>query len=157
MISKANKKEINRFLKFAVVGASGAVVDFGVLNLLTMIFKVGFIPASVVSFILAVLNNFLWNRLWTYPDSRSKSIKTQLTQFSIINVIGLLIRTPLLAFLEKQLIPLFTRLNLSTVFSPEMIGHNISLAIAIGVVMLWNFFANRFWTYNDVPKESANG
>ena len=91
-----NRKERTRFLRFAIVGASGAVVDFGVLNLLTLVFKLAFVPSSVISFISAVINNFLWNRYWTYPDSRSKRVARQLVQFSIINVIGLVIRTPLL-------------------------------------------------------------
>jgi putative flippase GtrA len=34
--------------------------------------------------------------------------------------------------------------------SPRFFGHNLTLAVAILVVMMWNFFANRYWTYNDV-------
>jgi putative flippase GtrA len=30
---------------------------------------------------------------------------------------------------------------------------NVTLAIAVGIVMLWNFFINRYWTYNDVSNE----
>ncbi len=145
-----NTKERTRFIRFAIVGISGAVVDFGVLNLLTLVFKIGFVPASVISFIAAVLNNFLWNRFWTYPDSRSKSITKQLVQFALINIIGLIIRTPLLAFLEKQLIPLFNKLLPDFLLYPMVLGHNIALAIAILVVMLWNYIANRYWTFNDV-------
>lgn len=145
-----NSKERTRFIRFAIVGISGAVVDFGVLNLLTLVLKMGFIPASVISFIAAVLNNFLWNRFWTYPDSRSKSVVKQLTQFALINIIGLIIRTPLLAILEKQLIPLFTRWFPDIFLTPTVIGHNLALAIAILVVMLWNYVANRYWTFNDV-------
>jgi putative flippase GtrA len=145
-----NRKERTRFFRFAIVGTSGAVVDFGVLNLLTLVFKLAFVPSSVISFISAVINNFLWNRYWTYPDSRSKHVARQLVQFSIINVIGLVIRTPLLALLEKGLIPLFSRVLPENFFTPEFVGHNISLAIAILVVMIWNYIANRYWTYNDV-------
>jgi len=145
-----NRKERTRFLRFAIVGASGAVVDFGVLNLLTLVFKLAFVPSSVISFISAVINNFLWNRYWTYPDSRSKHVARQLVQFSIINVIGLVIRTPLLALLEKGLIPLFSKVLPENFLTPEFVGHNISLAIAILVVMIWNYIANRYWTYNDV-------
>ncbi len=145
-----NTKERTRFLRFAAVGASGAVVDFGVLNLLTLIFHVNFVAASVVSFIMAVINNFIWNRLWTYPDSRSKAVSHQLIQFSLINVVGLIIRTPLLAFLEKILIKFFTFTVPVSFVKPTFAGHNIALAIAILVVMLWNYIANRYWTYNDV-------
>lgn len=150
----SNKKERVRFLRFAVVGAIGAVVDFGILNLLLAL-NVSYLISATISFIAAVLNNFTWNRFWTYPDSRSKPISQQLVQFSVINVIGIGIRIPLLAVLEKILI---NAANNSFpegiwVFSPEKIGQNLGLAVAILVVMLWNFSANRLWTYNDVDKK----
>lgn len=150
----SNKKERIRFLRFAIVGAIGAVVDFGILNLLLAL-NVSYLISATISFIAAVLNNFTWNRFWTYPDSRSKPISQQLVQFSVINVIGIGIRIPLLAVLEKILI---NAANNSFpegiwVFSPEKIGQNLGLAVAILVVMLWNFSANRLWTYNDVDKK----
>jgi putative flippase GtrA len=38
----------------------------------------------------------------------------------------------------------------SVMFTPEFLAKNITLAIAVIVVMFWNFFVNRYWTYNDV-------
>jgi putative flippase GtrA len=38
----------------------------------------------------------------------------------------------------------------SFIFTPRFMAHNIALAAAVLVVMMWNFFANRYWTYNDV-------
>lgn len=147
----ANPKERTRFLRFAVVGAIGAVVDFGVFNLLA---AVGVLPvwSSVVSFITAVVSNFIWNRFWTYPDSRSKSVSHQMGQFVLVSLIGLGIRTPLFAFLEKVWVDFFTH-TLQIRFwllTPRLMGHNLALACAIVVVMIWNFFVNRYWTYNDV-------
>jgi len=68
----------------------------------------------------------------------------------IINAIGLLIRIPLLAFLEKFLINLAGVYLPDHFLSPEFVGHNTGLAIAITIVMFWNFLANRYWTYSDV-------
>ena len=151
-VSFNNQKERKRFVKFAIVGAIGAVIDFGVFNFLSGIFEVKPIWASVVSFSTAVVSNFLWNRYWTYPDSRSKSIHSQLFQFAMINIIGLLIRTPIFAALETPLPIVFASLGLPTkpLFDPEFLGHNAALAIAVVVVMFWNFFVNRYLTYNDV-------
>jgi putative flippase GtrA len=147
----SNPKERERFLKFAVVGIFGAVVDFGIFNLLVSFTPVPAVIASMISFSCAVVSNFLWNRYWTYPDSRSKKITHQVVQFAIINVIGLIIRTPLFAFLEKQLTILAQRVMPAKFFlTPTFLGHNTALAIAVLVVMIWNFLANRFWTYNDV-------
>ena len=146
----SNKKELTRFLRFSVVGVIGAIVDFGVLNLFLLL-NFSYVISGTISFIAAVLNNFIWNRYWTYPDSRSKSLARQMIQFVIINVIGLGIRIPLLAWLEDILINFFsTKIPAGLMLSAEFIGHNFGLAIAILIVMLWNFLANRYWTYNDV-------
>ena len=147
-----NPQERSRFLRFAVVGIVGAVVDFGTFNLLSGVFGVQAVLASVISFIAAIINNFVWNRYWTYPDSRSKPVVKQLAIFSLISLAGLLIRTPLFAFLEVRLTNLFLSLNLPAMgfMSAEFLGHNLALAIAVIVVMFWNFFVNRYWTYNDV-------
>ena len=148
-----NPKERSRFIRFAIVGAIGAVIDFSVFNFLTNLvgfFKENVVLASVISFILAVVSNFTWNRLWTYPDSRSKAIGRQLTQFVAVSVIGLLIRTPLFSFLEKALTQFFTGRWTFKPLTPVIIAHNLALAIVILIVMVWNFIANRYWTYNDV-------
>ena len=148
-----NVKERTRFLKFAFVGIIGAVIDFGVFNILTAttpFFKQNAIYAQGISFSLAVISNFIWNRFWTYPDSRSKPLNRQLGQFLLVSVIGLGIRTPVFALLEKILVQWFTKWWPKNFLTPVFVGHNISLAIVIGVVMLWNFFINRYWTYNDV-------
>jgi putative flippase GtrA len=145
-----NKKERNRFIKFGIVGILGSIVDFGVFNLLTIVFIVPSIAASVVSFLLAVINNFILNRIWTYPDSRNTPVFKQLTQFAIVSLAGLAIRIPLFAWMEKLLIPLAGKI-IPNVLTPTIVGHNVALAFVIGVVMLWNFFANRLWTFKNVP------
>ncbi len=146
-----NPRERTRFLRFAMVGVIGAVVDFGTFNFLTITTPIPAVWASVISFTAAVVSNFLWNRFWTYPNSRSKAISRQVGQFILVSVIGLGIRTPLFAFLEKVLLRFFAGVLPKNFFLPStFVGHNTALAIAILVVMLWNFFANRYWTYNDV-------
>jgi putative flippase GtrA len=144
-------KETGRFLRFAVVGCIGAVIDFGIFNLLTVPKILPSIWAQVISFTTAVISNFYWNRRWTYQDSRSKPMTRQFIQFFVVNVAGLAIRTPLFAYLEKFLINLSGRIfPAGTPFTSVFIGHNLSLASVIIIVMIWNFFINRYWTYNDV-------
>jgi putative flippase GtrA len=150
-----NPAERTRFFKFALVGTLGAVVDFGVFNILSSILRVSPVPASVISFCAAVSSNFLWNRYWTYPDSRSKPVGKQIVQFTLVNVAGLAIRTPLFAILEPILGQEFRLLHAEKFgLAPEFLGHNLALAIAVGTVMLWNFFANRYWTYNDINNDT---
>jgi putative flippase GtrA len=146
-----NQRERTRFLRFATVGVIGAFVDFGIMNLLTGIFKIPLVIAGTISFLAAVISNFTWNRYWTYPDSRSKPILGQLISFTIVNAIGIAIRIPLLAVLEPIMESLFVRLPVELpFFSAKFYADNLTLAVAVIVVMFWNFFANRYWTYNDV-------
>ncbi len=146
-----NPRERSRFLRFAVVGIVGAIVDFGVMNLLTKVFAMPLVFAGTISFISAVMSNFIWNRYWTYPDSRSKAVVRQLFEFTIVNAIGLAIRVPLLAILEPLTYQMFLHFPIQIpIFSPNFLSDNLTLAIAVIVVMFWNFFVNRYWTYSDV-------
>lgn len=141
-------KEQTRFFKFAAVGAIGAVIDFGVMNFLVT-FGYAFEIAGTVSFIAAVVSNFIWNRYWTYPESRTKHIVGQLVQFFVVNTAGLAIRFPILRYIEPMVDSFFTGIPALSQYH-QAISHNLTLAFAVGVVMMWNFFVNRFWTYNDV-------
>lgn len=154
------RKESARFLKFSAVGVIGAVVDFGTFNLLTRALRFDSILASMISFTAAVTSNFLWNRFWTYPDSRSKPIGRQAAEFALVNLIGLAIRTPIFAVarapatrLAGQAVKLPLPAPLQPLLSaiPERtLGLNLALALSVLVVLIWNFGVNRVWTYSDV-------
>jgi putative flippase GtrA len=153
----SNPTETERFVKFAIVGAFGAVVDFTVLNLMMRAFQaaglgVGWdVPlaprqiqlaaANTISFSAAVLSNFTWNRLWTFPESRERPIGRQLVQFAIVNVIGWGINTILLLVLDQLVFQNFMS---------DRMSYNTAKAIAIGVVLFWNYGVNRIWTYRGI-------
>jgi putative flippase GtrA len=151
MILTDNKERI-RFLKFAAVGAFGAVIDFGVMNLLTNLAHMRLVFAGTVSFICAVISNFFWNRYWTYPESRSRHLLHQLGMFFLVNLAGIAIRVPILHFGEPPLLHLFEQALRVGAQTAEFLAKNMTLAIAVGIVMLWNFFVNRYWTYNDIEE-----
>jgi hypothetical protein len=79
----------------------------------------------------------------------------QATQFAIVSLVGLIIRTPLFAWLEAPATHAAERLaatdSLPLSLSADAVGRNLALAVAVGVVLVWNFLANRFWTYSDAP------
>jgi len=135
----ANRREVGRFLKFSVVGTIGAMVDFGGLNLLVLFFGLPKVWANSCSFSAAVCSNFLWNRFWTYPETRGDRILPQLTQFALVNVVGLAINQTIFLSLDHWVF---------TGWGP--LGYNLAKAIATGVVLFWNFGANRLWTYRHV-------
>ena len=146
----SDAKERNRFLKFALVGAIGAVIDFGVMNLLSHFTSMSLVYAGTISFICAVISNFIWNRFWTYPESRSRSFFNQLGMFFLVNVAGVAIRIPTLHYLEPPMLRVFEGFLHTSYESAEFYAKNLTLAVAVGIVMLWNFFVNRYWTYNDI-------
>jgi len=146
-----NSRERIRFFKFSIVGVIGAIVDFGVMNLLVFLFGASLVIAGTISFMAAVFNSFIWNRYWTYPDSRSKPIIRQLLEFTVVSVIGMAIRIPILALLEPVLNNYFSILPYEIPYSSlKTISYNVTLAIAVLIVLFWNFFINRYWTYGDV-------
>lgn len=149
MILSASKERA-RFLKFATVGALGALIDFGVMNLLTHWFSLRLVYAGSLSFICAVVSNFTLNRYWTYPDSRSRHFLHQLGMFFIVNAAGIAFRIPVLHYVEPPMATAFERIAHISHASAELLAKNATLAFAIGLVMIWNFFINRYWTYNDI-------
>ena len=155
----SNPKELERFLKFAVVGIIGAVIDLGTTNILlaTMLRPTSAADvsperiAASIGFTLAVSSNFIWNRYWTYPDSRSRPLLKQIVQFFLVNVVGLVIRYVILGLLVVPfgavISGVLTSASNETV---AKIATNGAVLVALVVVMLWNFFVNRRWTYSDV-------
>jgi putative flippase GtrA len=147
--AKRNRKEAKRFIKFMFVGALGAVVDFGALNILTHVLDLPVTLAGVISFLLAVTHNFTWNRYWTYPESRRFPPLPQYVQFLVINATALLIRVPILALVPGPVAGLLESIGL-TPSAAEVLSNNIALALAVGIAMFWNFFVNRFITYRHI-------
>lgn len=149
-MSSSVPNEKVRFFKFAIVGFSGTVVDFGIFNLLSSILSLPTIPSSVISFLVAVLNNFYWNRHWTYPESRHLPLSGQLGKFGLVSVAGLITRTFIFSSIETPLILMSADLLPNYSAFSEIIGHNLTLATVIIIVLFWNYFANKVWTYKGI-------
>jgi putative flippase GtrA len=135
--------EVRRFIKFATVGFFGAVVDFSILNILVFLFGVPKEYANLVSVTCAIISNFIWNRLWTFPESQGDAFHTQFGQFALVNLVGLAINQTVFLLSDHY------------VFEPMLLPHktiplNLAKACAIGVVLFWNFGANRVWTYGHI-------
>jgi putative flippase GtrA len=150
----------------------GAVIDLGLVYLLqaTVLppnpnpnngIDLNVSLATAIGFFTAVISNFIWTRLWVYPDSRSRSARRQLAMFTLISVTGGVCRTVWVtlthSFIGQVALPIalpFIQIvrpgYLPGPVAAEKLGTIVSQMIAMVVVMLWNFFANRYWTYNDV-------
>jgi putative flippase GtrA len=140
-------KNFIRFAKFCAVGMSGTVVDFGILTALKELAHMPTLPANIISFSTAMVNNFIWNYLWTFRDIRGKKISLVFIQFAVISIIGLGLNSAIVVLLEHPLNFLFTRPNT---------GYLAAKFLATIAVLLWNFFANRFWTFRQKPVDANN-
>jgi dolichol-phosphate mannosyltransferase len=124
---------LSRFVRFAVVGCSGVVVDMGLLFLLSdpSMLGWGLTRSKLIAAQTAIVNNFVWNDLWTFGDisARQRGGKDRLRRFAkfqLICLLGLLLNT--------------TLLNIQ--FNIFGINRYVANAIAILVVTAWNFWLN---------------
>lgn len=122
-----------QLFKFGVVGASGYVVNLTAFALLTGALDLHHIPAATVAFCVAVSNNFLWNRLWTFRGAAGRA-GFQAIRFFTVSVIALCINLALLELLVS------------------VVGVRAlpAQAVAVAVAMPVNFIGNKLWTF-DTP------
>lgn len=149
--ARSNRKEVKRFAKFATVGAAGAITHFTIVNLLVQLLTVSERAANPIGFGAAVLQNFLLNRRWTFPESRQRNAGRQLVQFALVSIIGLSLNQLVFVVVDYFLEPLVAHF----IEQPRLahaISYNLALAVAIGVVLFWNFTANRLWTYRGLSR-----
>jgi len=118
-----------QLLKFCVVGASGYVVNLAVFALLVNGFDVHYLAAAVFSFCVAVANNYLWNRLWTFRGQRG-SIAYQGLRFFIVSWCALAANLVVLRVLVE--------VGLEEVTAQ---------AVAIVLVTPINFIGNKLWSF----------
>jgi dolichol-phosphate mannosyltransferase len=127
-------------LKYALVGVSGTFIDIGLFALLLARTVLSPTIAATLSFILAVINNYTWNRLWTYAHVPKKNVHKQFAKFFFVSCGGLVLN---ILFLH-----LFS-FGLSHVFFPLPIWGSVLAKIgASGMVLVYNFLLNTFWTFS---------
>ncbi len=119
-----------KFLRFAVVGVFGVVIDFGLTYFVREKLKLNEYLANGIGFFAAATSNFFINRAWTF-SSQDPEMLAQYGQFIFFALIGLAINSAIVWFLHGQK------------------GKNfyLSKAIATVIVTLWNFLSNFFFTF----------
>jgi putative flippase GtrA len=120
-----------QLFKFGVVGATGYVVNIAVFALLTQALDVHHIPAAVGAFCIAVTNNFLWNRHWTFEATEGHA-GFQAARFFTVSVAALGVNLVVLALLVDEI----------------GVAEVPSQAIAVAFAMPINFIGNKLWTFD---------
>lgn len=130
-----------QLVKFGVVGGSGYVVNLIVFAILTgegPLFAEGsdglgfhHIPAAIGAFCVAVMNNFFWNRIWTFAGSEGPA-GFQAARFFTVSVVGLAVNLVVLELL----------------ISSAGLGELPAQALAVAIAMPVNFIGNKLWTFD---------
>jgi len=118
-----------QLFKFCFVGASGYVVNLAVYTVLLDVAGLHYISAAVGSFLVAVTNNYTWNRLWTFRSQRG-GVAYQGARFLIVSTMALLANLAVLHGLVTL-----------------GLGEVVAQAIAIVLVTPVNFVGNKLWSF----------
>lgn len=115
--------------KFSTVGATGYVVNLAVYTALLRGAGWHYALAATVSFLVAVTNNYLWNRLWTFRDQRGH-VAFQGLRFLAVAVVAYAANLGILSLLI-------------------LLGVDKVLAQAIAIVLVTplNFVGNKLWSF----------
>jgi putative flippase GtrA len=118
-----------QLVKFCVVGASGYLVNLWVFSLLVLVVGLHYIPAAFCSFLVAVTNNYTWNRIWTFRAERGH-VGHQGMRFLVVSTLAL--------GANLLVLHLLVQVGLTEV---------LAQAIAIVLVTPINFIGNKLWSF----------
>ncbi|MGL5226726.1 MAG: GtrA family protein [Bacteroidales bacterium] len=130
---------ITQFIKFAFVGATGTLLDFGITWLCKEKLNYNKYVANSIGFLVAATSNFILNRVWTF-ESKNPDIQYEYLLFMLISILGLSINNMVIFGLSKPWADKFFKII------PQYRFY-VSKIVATGVVILWNFFMNYFYTF----------
>jgi dolichol-phosphate mannosyltransferase len=119
-----------QLLKFGLVGGSGYLINLGVFALLAGNFEIHHVTAAIGAFAVAVTNNFLWNRYWTFGPGDGPA-HFQAARFFTVSLASLGLNIAVLELL------LYT----------DAVGELPAQAIAVAAAMPFNFLGNKLWTF----------
>jgi len=133
--------------KFILVGTLNTLIDLAVLNLLLGLLGINsasswYAVCKAVSFSVAVINSYLWNRYWVFNQT-GQATKKEVMQFFAVSVVGLCINTAI-AWL------VFALLNGRL---PSTIGANIGAIVGTLVVLAWNFAGYKFIVFRNTMND----
>jgi putative flippase GtrA len=119
-----------QLVKFCAVGASGYVVNLCVFALCVEGLGAHHLVGATAAFVVAVLNNFWWNRHWTFR-ARSGRAGFQAARFFTVSVVAFLFAASILELL------------VSVAEMPELPAQAISIIVATPL----NFIGNKMWSF----------
>ena len=121
-----------QLLRFALVGASGYVVNLAVFTAAIHGAGFGYKLSATLAFLVAVSNNFLWNRHWTFRSGGDGRARHQAVRFLTVSTGAFFVSLGMLTFLIE-------------VWDVREVA---AQAIAIVAVTPLSFLANKLWSFS---------
>lgn len=119
-----------QFVRFFGVGCVSAVGHYGLLILLVQVAGVDAVPASAAGALLGAWINYTLNYRFTFRSNKRHA--ESVSKFAVVALIGLLLNT-LFMWIGVDLLHLY---------------YLLAQILTTGLVMVWSFMANRFWTFH---------
>jgi dolichol-phosphate mannosyltransferase len=143
-LSQRSGFPIQRFLRFGVVGISGLAVDMLMLYLFYDVLKLELTLSLLLAGEVAIVNNFIWNDLWTFGDiakqqRRAHQILKRFLKFNLVCLIGVTLKVMLAKALFQGLQNAY-----------------LSNLLAIAIVTFWNFWVNMKLSWRVSQKDKAH-
>ncbi len=130
---------IHQFLRFLMVGGIVAVVHFGILIALVSSSDVSPTLASTIGFVVSAAINYLLNYTFTFRSTARHS--AAIVKFALVALIGLSLNAALMKAGTDGL----------------GINYLFVQTVAIACVVVWNFFANKHWTFGQATRAKDAG
>ncbi len=140
-------QELTRLGRFLLVGAAGTLLDFSLLMLLKGL-GAPTLLANSVAFSAGLANNYTLNRLWTFADRKQANWRKQLGQYLLVSLAGLALNNAIVLSLEGVF---------DALLEGAPLGYLLAKVLATGVVVFWNYIANRNWTFGWEKQDIQSG
>jgi putative flippase GtrA len=119
-----------QLVKFGLVGGSGYLINLAVFAVLSETLDLHHVAAAIGAFCVAVTNNFLLNRHWTFGAGAGHA-GFQAMRFFAVSLAALTINL----------------IALEALVAGTSLGDLSSQAIAVAIAMPFNFLGNKLWTF----------
>lgn len=128
-----------QFVKFGIVGISNTLLALTVYTVLVEVVGVWYLAASAIGFVVGAVNGFLLNRRWTFAGHKGDALTP--VRWGVVQGCGLLLNLGLVALCVESL------------GMDKLLGQ----VVAIAIVVVLTFAANRAWTFRSHPAQAAGG
>jgi len=125
------KRSLGQFIKFSIVGGVGTLINIAILYILTEFFNIYYLISAIFAFIVALTNNFILNKIWTFEEKLKEGALRKYIKFFTISVIALTVNLSFLYIFVEYF----------------KIWYIFAQFLAILITLIINFSGNKLWTF----------